>query len=158
MSSEPITYVLTVNGDPETVTAAPDATLVEVLRDTLHLTGAKTGCAQGVCGTCTVLVGGRPARGCLTLAADCADRPVTTVEGLAKNGALTAVQDAFIEGGAIQCGFCTSGMILTVTALLRDNPKPTKTEIREAVSGNLCRCSGYSKIIEAAERAAGSAA
>ena len=157
MSPDSISYVLTVNGDEEPVTAAPDATLVEVLREKLHLTGAKTGCAQGVCGTCTVLIGGRPARGCLTLAADCADRPVTTVEGLAENGALTTIQAAFVEGGAIQCGFCTSGMILTVTALLRNNPKPSTAEIREAVSGNLCRCSGYSKIIEAAERAAGSA-
>ena len=154
MSTERITYELTVNGETETVTAAPDANLVDVLRKALFLTGAKTGCAQGVCGTCTVLVDGRPTRGCLTLAADCSDREITTIEGIAAPGALSAVQDAFVEQGAVQCGFCTAGMILTVTAFLRDNPKPTAAEVREGISGNICRCSGYSKIIEAAMRAA----
>lgn len=158
MSDDRISYTLHVNGEDEAVTAAPDETLVEVLRGRLHLTGAKEGCAQGVCGTCTVLIDGQPARGCLTLAADCADRTITTIEGLAENGALTPVQVAFVEAGAIQCGFCTSGMILTVTALLRDRPDASLDEIREAISGNLCRCSGYAKIIEAAVRAAGSAA
>ena len=153
--SDTVTLELTINADRETLTVAPGETLVAALRDRLHLTGAKRGCDQGVCGACTVLIDGEPVRGCLTLAVDCADRQITTIEGLDQSGELSAVQMAFVEKGAIQCGFCSPGMILTVTALLSENPKPDAEAIRHAISGNLCRCSGYTKIIEAAEHAAG---
>lgn len=158
MSQGLIRYELHVNGEAEEIAAEPGATLVQVLRESLHLTGAKLGCAQGVCGTCTVLLDGRPTRGCLTLAADCADREITTIEGLADGNRLAPVQEAFVAAGAIQCGFCSAGMILTVAALLRDNPKPSEGDIRHGISGNLCRCSGYTKIVEAALRAAGDVA
>jgi carbon-monoxide dehydrogenase small subunit len=158
MRAGPINYRLRVNGDVENIVAEPGETLIQVLREQLDLTGSKIGCAQGVCGTCTVLLDGRPARGCLVLAADCADREIVTIEGLATDGALSSVQAAFVETGAIQCGFCTAGMILTVTALLRRNPGPSEEEIRVGISGNLCRCSGYAKIVEAAMRASGSKA
>jgi carbon-monoxide dehydrogenase small subunit len=153
--SEALTLELSINGEPESLSVAPNETLVAALRERLFLTGAKRGCEQGVCGACTVLVDGEPVRGCLMLAADCADREITTIEGLGDNGELSAVQMAFIETGAIQCGFCSPGMILAVTALLSRQPKPGAGEIREAISGNLCRCSGYTKIIEAAVLAAG---
>jgi carbon-monoxide dehydrogenase small subunit len=153
--TDALTLAISINGERETLTVAPDETLVAALRDRLHLTGAKRGCDQGVCGACTVLVDGEPMRGCLTLAVDCTDRQITTIEGLDENGELSAVQMAFIEQGAIQCGFCSPGMILAVTALLSENPKPDAEAIREAISGNLCRCSGYTKIVEAAESAAG---
>lgn len=146
---------LSINGEPESLSVEPHETLVAALRERLFLTGAKRGCDQGVCGACTVLVDGQAMRGCLILAADCADREIITIEGLGDNGALSAVQMAFVETGAIQCGFCSPGMILAVTALLSHNPKPRTGEIREAISGNLCRCSGYTKIIEAAVLAAG---
>jgi aerobic carbon-monoxide dehydrogenase small subunit len=150
-----VTLEIAINGERERLSVAPDETLVAALRERLALTGTKRGCDQGVCGACTVLVDGEPMRGCLLLAADCADRRITTIEGLAENGALSALQKAFVETGAIQCGFCTPGMILTATALLSANPKPRADEIREAISGNLCRCTGYTKIVEAAVLAAG---
>ncbi|MCW5770666.1 MAG: (2Fe-2S)-binding protein [Rhodospirillaceae bacterium] len=158
MTDSSITYRLRVNGETEDVTAPAGETLIGVLRERLQLTGAKLGCAQGVCGTCTVLLDGRPTRGCLTLAADCTDREITTIEGLGVDGGLSAVQSAFVAAGAIQCGFCTAGMILTITALLKRNPRPSEAEVRHGISGNLCRCSGYTKIVEAALLAAGSAA
>jgi len=141
---------LNVNGEIETVTVRTSDTLLSVLRDKLHLTGAKRGCNQGVCGTCTVLINGEPMRGCLTLAVECEDAEIQTIEGLGEGGELSSVQMAFINTGAIQCGFCSSGMILTVTSLLKENPTATKEEIREGISGNLCRCTGYGKILEAA--------
>lgn len=153
--TDTLTLELSINGELESLSVAPHETLVAALRERLFLTGTKRGCEQGVCGACTVLVDGEPVRGCLMLAADCADREIITIEGLGDNGELSAVQMAFIETGAIQCGFCSPGMILAVTALLSRQPKPGVGEIREAVSGNLCRCSGYTKIIEAAVLAAG---
>ncbi len=150
------TLDISINGEQESLSVAPNETLVAALRERLFLTGAKRGCDQGVCGACTVLVDGEPMRGCLILAVDCADREITTIEGLDENGELSMVQMAFVETGAIQCGYCSPGMILAVAALLSENPRPRTNEIREAISGNLCRCSGYTKIVEAAALAAGS--
>jgi aerobic-type carbon monoxide dehydrogenase small subunit (CoxS/CutS family) len=145
---------LTVNDRARAVRAAPAETLLEVLRDQLGLTGAKRGCNQGVCGACTVLLAGRPVRSCLSLALNCADQPITTIEGLATGRQLSPLQQAVVESGAVQCGFCISGILLSATALLAANPRPSTDEVRVALSGNLCRCSGYRKIIDAVERAA----
>ena len=133
------------------------ATLLEVLRDELGLTGAKRGCNQGVCGTCTVLIDGRAARSCLALAGLLEGAAVTTVEGLSPPGELSHIQRAFVDTGAIQCGFCMPGMVVAATALLSENPSPTDAEIREGLGGNLCRCSGYVKVIEAVRTAASAA-
>jgi len=127
----------------------PHITLAEVLRDKLHLTGTKEACRCGECGSCTVLVDGKPVLSCSTLAVAVRGRHVTTIEGLAKGGELHPVQQAFIDTGAIQCGFCSPGMILMGKALLDENPNPTEEEIKEQIGGNLCRCTGYIKIIEA---------
>lgn len=140
---------LTVNGERESLRVGATQTLLDVLRSQLALTGAKLGCNQGVCGSCTVLIDGVPARACLTLAAGCRDRAITTIEGVAGGAAPSAVQQAFIEAGAVQCGYCTPGMVLAAEALLRRTSKPTVPQIREALSGNLCRCSGYTKIVDA---------
>ena len=140
---------LTINGRPREVRVTPATTLLTVLRDDLLLTGAKRGCNQGVCGACTVLVDDRPVRGCLSLAINLAGRAITTVEGLAHGGELALVQRALVEGGAVQCGFCTSGVLISAAALLRANPHPNRDEARAALSGNLCRCSGYTKIVDA---------
>ena len=149
-----LTYDLKINGEIETVTAPAQETLLTVLRERLHLTGAKRGCDQGVCGTCTVLINGEPMRGCLTIAALCEGAEITTIEGLATPEALDVVQQSFVDTGGIQCGFCSSGMILTVSSILKNNPKASETEIREGISGNICRCTGYGKIIDAAVLAA----
>ena len=151
-AGQPLT--LTVNGRARAVRVAPAHTLLEVLRDQLGLTGAKRGCNQGVCGACTVLLAGRPVRGCLSLALNCADQPVTTIEGLATGRQLSPLQQAVIESGAVQCGFCIAGILLSATALLQANPRPSTDEVRASLSGNLCRCSGYRKIIDAVQRAA----
>jgi|SRR5208283_2462814 len=141
---------LNVNGDPYTVAVYPWQTLNEVLREELNLTGVKLGCGTGDCGACTVHVDGRAMSSCLTLAVQIEGKKITTVEGLAPSGEeLHPIQEAFIEKGAIQCGFCTCGMEMTALDLLSRNPSPTETEIREAISGNLCRCTGYAKIVEA---------
>ena len=140
---------LRVNGDDYSVAVPVHRTLLEVLREDLLLTGTKHGCEVGECGACTVLVDGEPMLSCLTLAADVEGREITTVEGLANNGELHPLQVAFAERGAAQCGYCTPGMLMTAKALLDKNPTPTEDEIREALSGNLCRCTGYLKIIEA---------
>jgi carbon-monoxide dehydrogenase small subunit len=145
---------LTVNGEEYEVVVAPNQTLLEVLRDDLYLTGTKEGCGEGACGTCTVLLDGKPIRSCLTLAVEIQDREITTIEGLAPMGELHPVQKAFVEYGAIQCGFCAPGMILTTKALLDENPNPTEQEARQAISGNVCRCTGYAKIVEAMLKAA----
>lgn len=146
---------LTVNNETHEVTTLPNRTLLEVLRDDLHLTGAKEGCGEGVCGSCTVLVDGQPVRSCLTLAVAMAGKKIATIEGLARQGKLNPVQTAFVEHHAIQCGFCSPGMILTSQALLNDNPHPTEGEIRRAISGNVCRCTGYAKIVQAVQSLAG---
>ncbi len=142
--------ILNVNGDPYTVAVYPWETLNEVLREQLNLTGVKLGCGTGDCGACTVHVNGRAVSSCLTLAVRMEGKKITTVEGLAPSGEeLHPIQEAFIDKGAIQCGFCTCGMEMAALDLLSRNPSPAETEIREAISGNLCRCTGYAKIVEA---------
>lgn len=145
---------LEVNWNPYSVSVLPQRTLLEVLREDLGLTGTKEGCSEGECGVCTVLLDGVPVRSCLLLAVDVRGRKITTIEGLSKNGKLHPIQNAFIEHGAIQCGFCTPGMILSAKALLDEKPSPTEEEIRVALSGNLCRCTGYVKIFKAVQAAA----
>ena len=149
-----LTISLTVNGAIRETQVPTAETLLETLRVRLGLTGAKRGCDQGVCGACTVMVDGLAVRACLSLSVNCIGREIVTAEGLAANGVLDPVQRAFVESGAIQCGFCTPGLAISARALLNDNPQPTVEEIREAVSGNICRCSGYVKIVEAIETAA----
>jgi carbon-monoxide dehydrogenase small subunit len=145
---------LTVNGATRTVDTRPDATLVEALRDGLGLTGTKVGCGHGECGACTVLLDGAPVNSCLVFAAQCEGREVVTIEGLAESGELDRIREAFVETGAVQCGYCTPGMAVAAYALLSANPHPTRDEIVEAISGNLCRCTGYTKIIEAVSKTA----
>jgi aerobic carbon-monoxide dehydrogenase small subunit len=144
---------LTVNGEPVEAAVEPNQTLLQFLRDDLGLTGTKHGCGLGDCGACTVIVDGMPVNSCLVLAVQAAGREVLTIEGLAENGKLHPIQQAFVDKGAIQCGFCSPGMILSAKALLDTNPKPTEHEIRTAISGNLCRCTGYQKIVEAVQEA-----
>ena len=152
-NTKKMNITLRVNGEEYDLLLYPHRTLAEVLREELHLTGAKQSCNEGACGTCTVLIDGFPARSCLLLAMEMEGREITTIEGLAREGALHPVQQAFVDHYAIQCGFCTPGMILTATALLAKNPDPTEEEIREAISGNVCRCTGYTKIVEAIQAA-----
>jgi len=145
---------LLVNGERREVLAPAATTLLEVLRAPLELTGTKRGCNHGVCGACTVLINGKPARACLTLAADVGEHAVLTVEGVADERGLSRVQRALVEAGAVQCGFCTPGFVMALTSLFDSHPHPSRDEIRLALSGNLCRCSGYIKIVEAAIRLA----
>jgi len=140
---------LKINGDVHEVAIDPRRTLVEVLREDLDLTGTKESCGDGDCGACTVLMDGKPVNGCLVLALEAQGKDITTIEGIAKNGKLHPVQQAFIDHFAIQCGFCTPGMIISSVALLGRNPHPTEDEVRKAIAGNLCRCTGYVKIVEA---------
>lgn len=140
---------LTINGEAERTAVEPAQTLLDVLRERLGLTGTKLGCNQGVCGTCTVLIDGMLARSCLQLAVGCAGRAITTIEGLAEDGKPSVLQQAFIETGAVQCGYCTPGMIMAAKSLLERHAKPTIEQIRHGLGGNLCRCSGYAKIIDA---------
>lgn len=146
---------LIVNNETYEIITAPNRTLLEVLRDELHFTGAKEGCGEGVCGSCTVLIDGQPARSCLTLAAAVEGKSITTIEGLAQGDQLHPVQEAFVNHHAIQCGFCSPGMILTAYALLQENPQASEEEIRRALSGNTCRCTGYAKIVEAVQSLTG---
>jgi aerobic carbon-monoxide dehydrogenase small subunit len=141
--------VLSVNGKTRRLTAPADAFLLEVLRERLALTGAKDGCGMGECGACTVLLDGAAICSCLTLAIETQGHDITTIEGLARGQELDPVQDAFSEAGGVQCGFCTPGMVLAARAFLNETPNPTEAEVRHALSGNLCRCTGYSKIVEA---------
>lgn len=145
---------LKINGRSQDLLTSPHRTLLQVLREDLGLTGTKHGCGEGDCGACTVLLDGRPVNSCLVLAAQAQGREVTTIEGLAHGDRLDPLQQAFVEKGAIQCGFCTPGMILSAKALLDGKKSPSEGEIREAVSGNLCRCTGYQKIVEAVQDAA----
>jgi len=144
---------LRVNGEEREALAPVHHTLLEVLREELGLMGTKHGCELGECGTCTVLLDGRPVLSCLALPVECEGREVTTVEGLAKCGVLHPLQQAFAELGAAQCGYCTPGFLLVAEALLRENPRPTRAQIAEGLAGNLCRCTGYLKIFEAVELA-----
>ena len=145
--------VLNVNGRQSRVSIDGHETLLDVLRTQLGLTGAKRGCNQGVCGSCTVLIDRRAARACLRLAALAVDKEVVTVEGLERDGKLSPLQQAFIQAGAVQCGFCMPGMVVAATALLLENSEPDDEAIRVALAGNLCRCSGYVKVIDAVRRA-----
>lgn len=145
---------LVVNGESVESAVDPNVTLLQFLREDLGLTGTKHGCGLGDCGACTVIMDGQPVNSCLVLAVQANGREILTIEGLAENGKLHPIQQAFVEKGAIQCGFCTPGMILSAKALLAEKPKPTEQEIRMAISGNLCRCTGYQKIVEAIQEAA----
>lgn len=145
---------LTVNGMARALSVNGGTTLLTALREDLALTGAKRGCNQGVCGACTVMIDGVPMRSCLTLAAGLDGADVTTVEGLATDRNLSGVQQSLVESGAVQCGFCTSGIVITAQAFLKDNPAPTVDQVREALSGNICRCSGYRRIVDAVVDAA----
>jgi carbon-monoxide dehydrogenase small subunit len=145
---------LTVNGEAVEASFAPYKTLLEVLREDLQLTGTKHGCELGECGACAVLVDGDPQLSCLVLAVECAGRAIETVEGLARGAALHPLQDAFADLGAAQCGYCTPGILMTAKALLEREGNPSRERIKEAISGNLCRCTGYQQIFEAIEEAA----
>ena len=142
---------LNVNDEVWEIEVQPHRTLLEILREDLSLTGAKEGCGLGACGACTVLVNGSPSLSCLTLAMDVQNKEIRTIEGLMKDGQPDPIQQTFVDHGAIQCGFCTPGAIMSAKALLERNPKPSREEILETMSGNLCRCTGYKKIIEAVE-------
>mgnify|MGYP000956905848 CR=1 FL=1 len=145
---------LTVNGESVEAAVQPNQTLLQFLREDLGLTGTKHGCGLGDCGACTVILDGKPVNACLVLAVQANGCDVLTIEGLAENGSLHPIQQSFVDKGAIQCGFCTPGMILSAKTLLEENAKPTEHDIRTAISGNLCRCTGYQKIVEAIKDAA----
>lgn len=145
---------LTVNGSTEQVDVPSNMTLLQMLRDKLSLTGTKNGCGAGECGACTVIMNGEPVNSCMVLAVECDGANVITVEGLAKDGQLDPIQDALIKEGGVQCGFCTPGVLMSARALLDRNPNPTDFEIREALVGNLCRCTGYIRIVDAVQKAA----
>ena len=147
-------FNLRVNGKEYDIYSEPNRTLLEVVRDELRFTGAKEGCGTGDCGACTMHVDGRAVTSCLVLAPDAQGHDIRTIEGLAQDGQLHPLQQAFIDHGAVQCGFCIPGMILSGVALLERNPHPTREEIRRGIAGNLCRCTGYRKIIEAIESVA----
>ncbi len=145
---------LNINGSARTLSVRPDETLLDALRERLNLTGSKEGCGEGDCGACTIQVDGRAVNACLILAADAEGREIRTIEGLAENGELSPLQRAFVENGGIQCGFCIPGILMSADALLQKNPNPSDPEIREALAGNLCRCTGYIKIFESVKAAA----
>lgn len=145
---------LTVNGKLQELTVEPQERLLDLLRLKLKLTGAKEGCGEGECGACTVIMNGEAVNSCMVLAFQARDAEILTIEGLAADGGLDAVQQAFVDNGAIQCGYCTPGMIMSTKALLMKNANPTEAEIREALAGNLCRCTGYTNIIKAVKAAA----
>ena len=140
---------LNVNGIPYSVAVSPEQRLADVLRDELNLLGTKKGCGAGECGSCTVIMDGEPVTSCLILAVNAENKQITTIEGLTKDGQLHPLQEAFVEHGAIQCGYCSPGMIMTAKALLDKNPHPNEEEVRSAISGNLCRCTGYEQIVQA---------
>jgi aerobic-type carbon monoxide dehydrogenase small subunit (CoxS/CutS family) len=154
MSAAPMNVMLRVNGEDAAVPASLHDTLLTVLRDRLQLTAAKRGCNQGVCGACTVRIDGTTMRSCLSLAQACEGSEVTTLEGLGASPRLKALQAAFAAHGAFQCGFCTPGMLVSAEALLEDEPRPDEAAVRKALSGHLCRCTGYARIIQAVQAAA----
>jgi aerobic-type carbon monoxide dehydrogenase small subunit (CoxS/CutS family) len=147
------TITFTVNGQPKTVSTDPTRPLLEVLREDLELTGTKYGCGEGQCGACTVLIGGKSAHSCITPIADANKQEIRTIEGLAAGDQLHPVQEAFLAEGALQCGYCTPGMIMGVVGLLGERPKPTEAEILSRMDGHICRCGGYTKIVKAIQRA-----
>jgi carbon-monoxide dehydrogenase small subunit len=149
-----MTITVTINGTARTIDVDTHHSLLELLRDQLNLTGTKECCSEGECGSCTVLLNGRAVNACLVLAVECDGEDVATIEGLALHGQLDPVQQAFVESGAVQCGFCIPGMIVAAKYLLSTNPSPSDDEIKEGLAGNLCRCAGYSRIIDAVELAA----
>jgi carbon-monoxide dehydrogenase small subunit len=151
-----ILVTLKINEQIYELAVEPNRTLLDVLREELNLTGTKRGCDLGECGSCTVLMDGKPINSCLVLAIQAQGHEIVTIEGISRGNALHPLQQAFIDQGAIQCGFCTPGMILAAKSLLDQNPNPTETEIRTAISGNLCRCTGYQKIVEAVQSVADS--
>jgi len=140
---------LHINGDNYEILVSPNNTLLEVLRERLGLMGTKRGCDLGACGACTVLIDGEASLSCLMLALDAVGKQITTIEGLSETGELHPLQQAFVDQGALQCGFCTPGMILTAQAILQENPRPTEETIKKKMAGNLCRCTGYKKVVEA---------
>ena len=144
---------VTLNGSLHTLDVDPHRTLLDLLRDRLGLTGTKECCAEGECGACTVLLNGRAVNACLVLAVECDGESVVTIEGIGRPGAMSRLQDAFVRTGAVQCGFCIPGMIMAATALLARTPQPTRDEIQEGLAGNLCRCGGYSRIVDAVVQA-----
>lgn len=146
-----ITIQLTINGEHVSADVRPEETLVSLIRRRLGLMGTKESCCVGECGACTVILNGRAVKSCVTLAAQCNGKEVITIEGLQQNGELHPLQRCFVEANAVQCGFCTPGFIMTALAFLGENPNPTRDEIRSAISGNLCRCTGYEQIIDAIE-------
>ena len=148
-----VQLTLRVNGETDQVSFAPYKTLLEVLREDMRLTGTKHGCELGECGACAVVIDGEPVLSCLTLGVDCAEREITTVEGLAADAQLHPLQEAFADLGGAQCGYCTPGILVTAKALLDRVPQPTSEQIREALAGCLCRCTGYQQIFESVERA-----
>lgn len=152
MKKSIVSFIL--NGEPTSVLVDDNTTLLDLLRDQIGLTGTKKGCEEGECGACTVIINDRPVNSCITPARDVEGCTIITIEGLAQNGVLTPIQQQFIDQWAFQCGYCTPGMIMSATALLNRNPHPTELEIREAIEGNLCRCTGYQKIIVAIQEAA----
>jgi len=152
--TESVTIDLRINGEVHSLEVETKRTLLEVLRHDLLLTGTKSGCNQGVCGACSILVDGNSIRSCLSLAVAMQGRDIVTIEGLSDGGRLDPVQQAFLDAGAIQCGFCMPGMIISAKALLDKNPRPSRAEIRHALGNNICRCSGYVKVIDAVHRAA----
>jgi aerobic carbon-monoxide dehydrogenase small subunit len=152
--SDPTTITLTVNGTDREISVPPRRLLSDVLRDDLHLTGTHVGCEHGVCGACTVLIDGRPARACLTFAVQMEGHEITTIEAVARDGVYSPLQQALHEEHGLQCGFCTPGIVMTFEAYLRDNPDPSEAEIRDVLSGNLCRCTGYQNIVTAVKKAA----
>jgi carbon-monoxide dehydrogenase small subunit len=148
------TITVTVNGESHTRKVACNKTLLSFLREDLHLTGTKEGCGEGECGACTVIMNGKPVNSCLVLAVEADGSEVLTIEGLSREGSLHPIQEAFIRFQGVQCGFCTPGMIMSAKALLDKNPHPTEDEIKDAIAGNLCRCTGYRPIIDAIKYAA----
>ena len=145
---------LTINDEPHELLVEAYSSLLDMLRDDLQLTGTKKGCDEGDCGACTVLMNGKTVTSCMMLALDARDQEITTVEGLMQNNRLHPVQDAFVQYGGVQCGFCTPGLIMSGVGLLLENPNPTEEDVRYAIGGNLCRCTGYAKVVQAILKAA----